>query len=442
MPVHLSRCPAGYLGIDWSQRKHDAAILNRAGACLAELAFPHTPEGFLKLDETLSRLGVEPSDCLVGLETAHTILAQGNILVDFLWGRGYRQIFVVPPSMVRSNRSRYRQSGAQSDPGDALLLADLLRTDRGNLYPWFPDSLLTRQIRATVSLIRFLTRSVGALSNRLTSVLFRYHPATLVVFGRLTSTIALDFIQAYPTPNDAAHLTWSEFQAFGRAHRYPSSQNLARAFARLQQPQPQPSPQTIQVYQTEAMYLTGLLRQTLEQKKTALHRLTGLFSQHPDRAIFASLPGAGDYLAPALLACFGDDRQSKILTRALSHRRQPPGPLDCVLGRLAGTCPVTKSSGKRRTVHFRRACDRDFRQVAQQWARASLKTSPWASAYYSQVRPRCRTSNQAYRRLANRWLGVACLPWWAGQGKLWQTSRPYDEAYHHREKILRSQPRG
>jgi transposase len=402
-----------YLGIDWSQTKHDAAMLNRAGACLAELTFPHTPEGFLKLDETLSRLGIEPSDCLVGLETAH------NILVDFLWGRGYGQIYVVPPNMVRSNRSRYRQSGAQSDPGDALLLADLLRTDRGHLYPWFPDSLLTRQIRATVSLIGFLTRSVGALSNRLTSVLFRYHPATLAVFSRLTSVIALDFIQAYPTPNDAAHLTWTEFQAFGRAHRYPSSQNLARAFARLQQPQPQPSPQTIHVYQTEAMYLTGLLRQTLEQKKTALHRLTELFSQHPDREIFASLPGAGDYLAPALLAHFGDDRQRF--------------PTAASLRALAGTCPVTKSSGKRRTVHFRRACDRDFRQVAQQWARASLKASPWASAYYSQVRPRCRTSNQAYRRLANRWLGVA----W----KLWQTGQPYDEAYHHREKIFRSQPR-
>lgn len=402
-----------YLGIDWSQSKHDAAFVNLAGACLAQLTISHSPEGFRKLDETRLQLGIEPSDCLVGLETAH------NVLVDFLWSRGYGQIYVVPPNVVKSNRSRYRQSGAQSDPGDAQVLADILRTDCGRLYPWFPDGLMTRQIRATVSLIGFLTRSIGALSNRLRSVLIRYHPAALEVFSSLTSAITLAFIQAYPTPDKVTKLTWSEFQAFGRAHRYPNSQNLARAFARLQAPHPQASLDTVRVYQAEALLLAGLLRQTLQQKKAALGELTGLFNQHPDREIFGSLPGAGDYLAPALLGHFGDDR-----------RRFPTA---ASLQALAGTCPVTKSSGKRRVVRFRHACDRDFRQIAQQWARASLKASPWACAYFSQVRPRCRSANEAYRRLANRWLGVA----W----KLWQTRQLYDETYHHQERILRSQPR-
>lgn len=401
-----------YLGIDWSQSKHDAAFVNQAGACLAQLTIPHTPEGFLKLDETRMQLGIEPSDCVVGLETAH------NVLVDFLWGRGYGQIYVVPPNVVKTNRSRYRQSGAQSDPSDAQVLADVLRTDCGRLYPWFPDSLLTRQIRAMVSLIGFLTRTIGALSNRLSSVLLRYHPATLEVFNSLTSAITLAFLQAYPTPEEAAKLTWSEFQAFGRAHRYPSSRHLARAFARLQGPHPQASPETIRVYQAEALMLAGLLRQTLEQKKTALGKLTELFNQHPDREIFGSLPGAGEYLAPALLAQFGDD-----------HRRFPTA---ASVQSLAGTCPVTRSSGKRRLVRFRYACDQEFRQIAQQWARASLRTSAWAWAYYSQVRPRCRSANQAYRRLANRWL---CVAW-----KLWQTHQPYDETHHHQERILRSQP--
>jgi hypothetical protein len=292
-----------YLGIDWSQNKHDAVFVNQAGARLAQLTISHTPEGFLKLDETRLRLGIEPSNCVVGLETAH------NVLVDFLWGRGYGQIYVVPPNMVRSNRTRYRQSGAQSDPGDAQVLADLLRTDCGRLYPWFPDSLLTRQIRATVGLIGFLTRNAGALSNRLRSVLLRYHPGVLEVFSSLTSAITLAFIQAYPTPDEAARLAWDEFQAFGRAHRYPGSSNLARAFARLQVPRPQASPETVQVYRGEALRLAELLRQTLLQKKTALRELTGFFNQHPDREVFSSLPGAGAYLAPALLGQFGDDRR-------------------------------------------------------------------------------------------------------------------------------------
>ncbi len=44
------------------------------------------------------------------------------------------------------------------------------------------------------------------------------------------------------------------------------------------------------------------------------------------------------------------------------------------------------------------------------------------------LRCKCRC-----RRLANRWL---CVAW-----KLWQTRQPYDETYHHRERIHRSQPR-
>ncbi|MBV7339969.1 hypothetical protein KFU94_69525 [Chloroflexi bacterium TSY] len=41
---------------------------------------------------------------------------------------------------------------------------------------------------------------------------------------------------------------------------------------------------------------------------------------------------------------------------------------------LAGTCPVTKQSGKVRTVHFRRACDHDFRYFTQQFAAAPAKS--------------------------------------------------------------------
>ena len=99
---------------------------------------------------------------------------------------------------------------------------------------------------------------------------------------------------------------------------------------------------------------------------------------------------------------------------------------------LAGTCPVTAASGKRRIVKFRKACDKEFRQIAQQWARASLGKSVWANAYWEQVRARVDHDNDAFRRLANRWLAIA----W----KLWQTRQPYDEAYHLQQRAQRSKP--
>ena len=110
--------------------------------------------------------------------------------------------------MVQRSRERYRQSGARSDLSDAFVIADVLRTSRGRLQPWFPNSLLTRQIRAKVSFIQHLTHTAVRLSDRLQAVLSRYYPLALQVFSEPTTQIGLcqqphsrlHFIQCYPTP--------------------------------------------------------------------------------------------------------------------------------------------------------------------------------------------------------------------------------------------------
>jgi len=223
-----------YLGIDWSRYKHDAVFMNEAGEAIAQLVLGHDVEGFGRLEAVRAKLGVSPAQCLVGLETAH------NLLVDFLWDRGYQQVYVVPPQMVKSNRSRFRQSGARSDPTDAFVVADMLRTDRGRLYPWLPDSPLTRQIRAKISLTLHLTQTSVRLSNRLRDVLWRYHPGALQVFANLTSNITLAFVQAYPTPQAAAGLSWEAFERFAHSQRYSHRSRLRRGFAQLQALQPAP----------------------------------------------------------------------------------------------------------------------------------------------------------------------------------------------------------
>jgi transposase len=401
-----------YIGIDWSEEKHDALFMNGAGASLAHLTFAHTAQGFGELEAIRQALEVSPGECQVGLETAH------NLLIDYLWARDYTQVYVVPPNVVKSSRGRYRQSGARSDERDAWLLADLLRTDRGRLQPWHPDSLQTRQLRAKVSLYFHLSRSGVRLSNRLRAVLLRYYPAALAVFYHLDAQISLAFIQAYPTPQAACALSYEIFHTFALQHHYPRPKQLPARFAQLQAPQPAASPETVTVYCEEAVCLASLLTRMVQAKNATRSELRELFKQHPDHEIFASLPGVGDILAPGLLMKFGDDR-----------RRFPtPGSVQA----LAGTCPVTDQSGKRKIIKFRQACDRQFRHIAQQWAVNSLRKSVWANAYYHQVRPRCASENHAYRCLANRWLAIA----W----KLWQTRQPYDESYHLRRRAERSRP--
>ena len=402
-----------YIGIDWSENKHDVVIMNEAGAAIVRQTITHTPEGFLELEKSCRNLNLPADAGLFGLETAH------NLVIDFLWSRGYTHVYLIPPSVVESTRGRYGQSGARTDQSDALLLADLLRTDRARLQIWRPDTLLTRQMRAKVSLIDHLTRRVVRLSNRLRAVLLRYYPAALHVFSNLRTQIALEFIRSYPTPEAAMALTLDDFKAFARRHGYTQPKRLSACFARLQVSRPQATPETILVFRDEAVLLATHLLHAVRSKNAALRELQTLFKQHPDHDIFDSLPGAGKFLAPALLVKFGDDRQ----------RFPAPASVQA----LAGTCPVTDWSGKRRVVKFRRACDREFRDIAQKWAITSKPESLWATTYWQQVRPHCDSDSHAYRCLANRWLAIA----W----KLWQTRCVYDEAYHWQQRTEHSKPR-
>ena len=400
-----------YMGIDWSTKKHDIVLLNEAGAIIARQTIPHQAEGFEKLDKMRRELGVPIGECLIGMETAH------NILIDFLWGQGYERVYVIPPSVVRSSRGRYGSSGARSDQRDARLLADILRTDCARLQRWRPDSLLTQQIRAKASLIHHLTQSVQRTRQRLRAILVRYYPGALGMFGSLTAQITLHFLRQYPNPQAVSQLSYGQFKDFARAHGY-QRRWWPRQYARMQETYPVASETTVQVYQEEMELLAQQLLELVQTRLTQKRALTQLFKQHPDQAIFASLPGAGEILAPALLAKFGDDRE----------RFPDPQSVQA----LAGTCPVTAASGKRRVVKFRRACDKEFRHIAHQWARASLGKSVWANAYWEQVRARVGYNNDAYRRLANRWLAIA----W----RLWKSRQIYDEAYHLQQRAQRSKP--
>ena len=187
----------------------------------------------------------------------------------------------------------------------------------------------------------------------------------------------------------------------------------------MQRPHPEASLETVQVYQDETK-LSGRATAGADATNRALKReLHELFCQHPDQAIFASLPGAGELLAPSLLAKFGDDRE----------RFPTPASVQA----LAGTCPVTDASGQRRVVKFRHSLRQGVSADCPAVGPVFLAAVGLGPVYWEQVRPRVGHDNDAYRRLANRWLAIA----W----KLWQTRQPYDEAYHLQQRLQRSKPR-
>ena len=118
-----------YVGIDWSEAKHDVCILNQAGAILKEFVIAHTAAGHQRLSQEIESFGKKPEQCLVGLETS------SNLLIDFLEPKPY-QAYVIAPNIVASSRGRFSSSGRRNDRSDAQLLADLLRTDGHRFTPW------------------------------------------------------------------------------------------------------------------------------------------------------------------------------------------------------------------------------------------------------------------------------------------------------------------
>jgi transposase len=399
------------IGIDWSKDHHHVCFMAANGSQQASFEIPHTIEGFARLDAERAKFGLSAQECLVALETAH------NLVVDYLWSRQY-PVYVIAPTVVKGSRGRYGASGAYTDTSSALLLADLLRTDLARFILWQPDGLLARQMRAKLSLIEALRRDINRWSNRLLAVLLRVYPHPVGLFSDLTTQIGLHFLIAYPTPQAAQGLSYEDFEAFCRQHRYPASR-WPTLYAHLQSPRPKPDTAALLAYQDEIPFLARTLLPLVRHRLQLIREVKELFSQHPDHFIFESLPGAGDLLAPSLLVKFGD------------HRQRFPNA--AIPQALAGTCPYTKQSNKKRVVRFRKACDHDFRRIAQQFAMESVKQSVWAATYWQEVYARCRSKSQAYRCLANRWLAII----W----KMWQTRKPYDEAYHLKQRLLRRQPR-
>lgn len=399
------------IGIDQSQKKHDVCLMNEVGDHLARFEIPHDTRGFRRLHEECQRMQVPQRHCLVALESGY------SLLVDYLLDQHY-QVHIIPGKAVDRYRDRHRQSRSASDKSDAVVLAHILRTDCHLYTPWHADQPLTRQICSLVALVHDLKRSVVQFTNRLRNLLWRYYPLAAELFSDLDLPIALHFIQAYPTPQQAKQLTRAQFTAFCRDHRYYRSALIARRYGQLLSAQTFASAQVAAAYASQAQTLTRVTYGLVQERDQAQKQLTQAFAHHPDRFIFEPLPGAGQFLAPALLSKFRDCR-ARFPTAAVAQA-------------IAGTSPVTLQSGKRRRVQFRRACDKSFRYYATQFARCSVQESPWAAAYFETVRPRCQKASHAYRCLANRWLAII----W----RLWTDRIEYDEAVHLRNRHTGRRP--
>ncbi len=107
-------------GIDWAQDHHDIALVDSEGRLVAKRRIPESVAGFTELTAMLAEAGDDPKDPIpVAIETPR------GSLVAALRASG-RPIY---PMSVARYRERSSMSGKKSDHGDAVTLANILRTD-------------------------------------------------------------------------------------------------------------------------------------------------------------------------------------------------------------------------------------------------------------------------------------------------------------------------
>jgi transposase len=356
-----------FVGDDWAEDHHDVYLMNEAGGRLASRRLPEGLTGIGRLHELIAEHAEDRAQVIIGIETDR------GLWVEALTAAGY-QVFAVNPLAAARYRDRHHVSGAKSDPSDAKLLADLVRTDRHNHRLIAGDTSAVEAVkvlaRAHQNLIWARTRHTNALR----SALREYYPAALEAFEDLADRDALAILGRAPTPTDARRLSLSKIRsALKAAGRQRNLDTRALQIQEMLRTEQLAAPAAVTAaFGASTRATVGIIAELNHQIGDLEAELATHFEVHPDADIYRSLPGLGVILGARVLGEFGDDPNRYTTAKCRKN--------------YAGTSPLTVASGKKHAVLARHVRNRRLYDAVDQWAFCALQTSPGARAFYDQHR--------------------------------------------------------
>ena len=235
--------------------------------------------------------------------------------------------------------------------------------------------------------------------NKLRSHLREYYPGFLAAFadarGGIMRPEARTILAAAPTPADAATLTLTQLRALlrkaGRIRGIDAEATRLREAFRA--PQMRQLPLVEAAMGRQSLALLGQLDAACTAADDLEHAAVESFNLHPDAGIITSFPGLGALTGARVLAEIGDDR---------SRFQDAKG-----LKAYAGAAPITRASGKTRSVTHRRIKNNRLNAAGYLWAFSALTASPGARAHYDRRKDAGDGHAAAQRNLFGRLLG--CL---------------------------------
>ena len=388
-----------FCGIDWATAHHDVAVVDDDGRVVARARVGNDAAGFAQLLTLLAEAGDSAAHPIpVGIETDR------GLLVAALRETG-RVIYPINPLAASRYRARYAVSGAKSDATDAVLLANIVRTDAAAHRPLPADTELAQAIGVLARAQQDAVWARQQIGNQIRDLLKDFYPAAIAAFaelpeGGLARGDARTILAAAPTPAEAAKLTPARLRrllvkAGRQRHLDRDVERLREVFTDTYLHQPP------QVENAMGIQLTALLGQ-FDAACTAADDLAEAaiahFDQHPDAEIITSFPGLGKLAGARVLAEIGDDRSRFADARGLKA--------------FAGSAPITRASGKKTVVLHRHIKNRRLAAVGPIWAwdrcaprpAPAATTTPAAPPETGTTKPNgtCSTSSSANSTTACR----------------------------------------
>lgn len=385
-----------FLGDDWAETHHDIELQDEQGRVLKRRRLAEGVAGLAQLHELIADHlddDDEPESVLVGIETD-----RGG-WVNALVAAGYT-VYAINPKQAARYRERLTTSGAKSDPGDAHVLAEIVRKDREHHRVVAGDSEQVEVVKTVARTHQAMIWTRQRQANQLRSMLREFYPAALEAFGDdLAGHDALAVLAIAPTPAAGRALSRSRLvSVLRKAGRQRNLQTRAEEISTVLRGEHLGlSDALAEAYGASVRALVAVLTTMAAQAVVLEGEVERCFGQHPDADLITSQPGLGAVLGARVLAEFGDDKDR--YADAKSRRN------------YAGTSPITKTSGKQRVVLARYARNKRLADALHQQAFAALTASPGARAFYDHHRARGATHHQALRALSNRLVGIldGCL---------------------------------
>ena len=386
-------------GLDWATQEHAVCVVDDDGTVVMEAMVSHTDSGLADLVKQLGRIA--PAE-----EIRIAIERPDGLLVDTLVAAGFR-VVPIHPNVLKACRSRYRTAGGKSDPSDAYMLADVLRTDGHRFEDLEPFSDELKALRSLVRTRDDLVQARMATRNRLQALLDSLWPGPVRLFSDLETKIAMAFVERYPTPRAAKRLGLKRLRSFLAQHAYPVDK-AEELLERLRSaPQGQVGPAEEAAKEKLCQTLVRLLRSHVEEIRQITSEIEACVGELSIGEIILSFPGNAEVNAAKLAAEIGDIARF---------------PTEQCLAAESGVAPVTYQSGKHRGVARRKACNTRLLVAVTCFANNSRKTSPWAAHVYAKARARGCDHPHAVRVLGRAWIRV----FW----RALHDGKPYDVTKH------------